>query len=314
MIEAIWFFAGLIFLFVGAEGLVRSASLLAKMCGVSSLVVGLTVVAYGTSSPELFVSCYGAYTGNVDIALGNVIGSNIFNILFILGMSALITPLLVHKQLIRFEMKIMLGVSFLLWLIGWYGPITCAIGLLFLMGVILYAIWLVRLSKKENDQSIVPIKDPPSWKTFLIQLIWIGAYLLILIIGSDLLVKGSVQIAKLLGVNELVIGLTVVAAGTSLPEAATSIVAALRKESDIAVGNVIGSNIFNILGVLGAAALFSPDGLPIPSTVLAFDIPFIVIISLACYPIFLSGRKITRCEGAIFLACYTAYLYYLIRK
>lgn len=312
MLAAIYLFSGIVLLFIGAEGLVHRAALLAKMFGVSSLVVGLTVVAYGTSFPELVVSCYGAYTGKVALSLGNVIGSNIFNILFILGMSAAISPLFVDRQIIRFDCKIMVGASLLFWLIGLNSPVMWQIGLLLLLGMAIYTYILVRLAKKGEEEKDSSTNMVQPKKGLFTQFVLIIIYLAVMIAGSDLFVRGAVMIAQFLGVSELVIGLTIVAAGTSLPEVATSIVAALKKEGDIAVGNIVGSNIFNLLGVVGTTILFSKERVTFPSKALSFDIPVMIAASLASLLFFISGKKVTRLEGILLLTGYAAYIFSLI--
>lgn len=309
---------GLILLVVGAEGLVRGASRLAAMVGVSPLVIGLTVVAYGTSSPEMAVSVRSGVAGQADIALGNVVGSNIFNVLFILGMSALITPLVVSRQLIRRDVPIMIGVSALLWVMSSAGYIGWLDGLILVTSALVYTIWTVRQSRHEN-QTLGPAYNEAfgavqtaTPRNLGIQAIYIIAGLVLLVIGANQLVEGAVALARLLGLTELVIGLTIIAAGTSLPEVATSVVASLRGERDIAVGNVVGSNIFNILAVLGLAAAVSPAGVRVSSQALAFDIPVMVAVAAACLPIFFTGWQITRWEGGLFLLYYGAYTVYLI--
>ncbi|HEV2131516.1 MAG TPA: calcium/sodium antiporter [Longimicrobiaceae bacterium] len=308
---------GLIVLVVGAELLVRGAARLAAAVGISPLVIGLTVVAFGTSSPELAVSVLASGSGQADLALGNVVGSNIFNVLFILGISALITPLVVAAQLVRWDVPLMIGVSVLLLLLALDGSVGRLDGMLLFAGIVAYTAWSVRESRKESAQaSPAPEGDAggESKKTpgyLLVQVGLVVAGLVLLVLGSRWLVDGAVEIARLLGVSELVIGLTIVAAGTSLPEVATSILAALRGERDIAVGNVVGSNIFNILAVLGISGLVAPEGVPVAAAALRFDIPVMIAVAVACLPIFFTGHLIARWEGALFLAFYAAYTVYL---
>jgi cation:H+ antiporter len=317
-----FFILGLIALIVGAELLVRGASKLALSFGISPLVVGLTVVAFGTSSPELAVSVQSTWSGQMDLALGNVVGSNIFNVLFILGLSALVTPLLVHQQLIRQEVPIMLGVSLLLWALAADGGIGRWEGLMLVTFLAGYTFLLVRQSRREAAavQAEVNIEyteafDGPAkgWDAHWgVQVLLILGGLALLVLGANWLVEAAVGFARELGVSELVIGLTIVAAGTSLPEVATSILAAIRGERDIAVGNVVGSNIFNILGVLGISALVAPSALAVAPAMLAFDLPVMVAVALACLPIFFTGNLIARWEGGLFFAYYLAYTVYLI--
>lgn len=310
------FLLGLGALVVGAELLVRGASKLALKLGISPLVVGLTIVAFGTSSPELAVSVQSVASGQTDIAVGNVVGSNIFNVLFILGVSALITPLVVNQQLIRQEIPIMVGASLLFVVMALDGGLSRLDGLIFLAFLIAHTTFLIVQSRRQQaisggDDQIGP--ETASWKTSVVaQLALIVAGLALLILGASWLVEAAIAFAKHLGVSEMVIGLTIVAAGTSLPEVATSVLAAIRGQRDIAVGNVVGSNIFNILGVLGLSALVAPNSLSVAPAMLAFDIPVMLAVAIACLPIFFTGHLIARWEGAVFVGLYVAYTLYLI--
>ena len=318
--DALLFIAGLVALFVGANALVHGASKLALSMGISPLVVGLTVVALGTSAPEMAVSTGAVLNGQSDIAIGNVVGSNIFNVLFILGISALIAPLIVHTQLIRQEVPIMLGTVVLLLALGLDGTISVLDGALLFGLMILYVIFLILQSRRasadqtaEFDEELKPPK-PNAWDAkWPVQIALIGAGLFLLVMGSDWLVSASVAFAKRLGISDLVIGLTIVAAGTSMPEVAASLVAAFKGERDIAVGNVVGSNIFNVLGCLGLGGLVSGSvGMALAPSVLTFDLWVVLAVSLACLPVFLSGREIARWEGGVFLIYYVAYVAYMI--
>ena len=314
----VWFALGLAALVVGAEALVRGASRLSLSFGISPLVVGLTVVAFGTSSPELAVSVQSAWSGQVDIAIGNVVGSNIFNVLFILGVSAAITPLLVNQQLIRQEVPIMIGVSLLFWALAADGGIGFWDGALLAGLLAAYIVLVIRQSRRETrdvqaeyDEAFAPPRG--GWDAHWgVQVLLIVGGLALLVLGSRWLVEAAVSFARYLGVSELVIGLTIIAAGTSLPEVATSILAAIRGERDIAVGNVVGSNLFNILGVLGVSAVVAPSTLTVSPAALAFDIPVMVAVAIACLPVFFTGNLIARWEGILFAAFYAAYAGYLI--
>lgn len=308
------FFLGLVLLIVGAEALVRGASALALSFGISPLVVGLTVVAFGTSSPELAVSVQSTWAGRVDLALGNVVGSNVFNVLFILGVSAVIVPLLVARQLVRQEVPVMVGVSLLLLMLAADGGLGRPDGLLLLGLLLAYTVFLVRQSRRQGRADVQPggAAPPPRARSVPVQLLLIAGGLGLLVLGATWLVDAAVAFAQRLGVSELVIGLTIVSAGTSLPEGATSIVAAVRGQRDIAVGNVVGSNIFNILGVLGVSAIVAPAGLAVAPSMLAFDLPVMIAVALACLPIFFTGYMIARWEGVLFLGLYTAYTAYLL--
>jgi cation:H+ antiporter len=315
LLTMILFVVGIGLLIGGAELLVRGASRLAAAVGVSPLVIGLTVVAYGTSSPELAVSIQAGLVGQADIALGNVVGSNIFNVLFILGISALIAPLVVSQQLIRLDVPLMIGVSFLLLFLGWDGKIGRFDGLLLFAGAVSYTIFAIYYGRRENEdiQTIYVQKfGPKNGRNWLVNIGLIVGGLVALGVGSNWLVDGAVALARTLGVSELIIGLTIVAVGTSLPEVATSILASVRGERDIAVGNLIGSNIFNILVILGAAGLTSPTGINVPAVALASDIPIMIGVAVACLPIFFTGHLIARWEGGLFFAYYIIYTLYLI--
>ncbi len=314
----ILFVVGLGILILGAELLVRGASRLALGIGISPLVVGLTVVAFGTSSPELAVSIGAALTGQADIALGNVIGSNIANVLLILGISAVITPLVVTQKLVRRDVPLMIGVSVLLLLLGLDGRIGRLDGLLFFAGVVTYTVLAIRQSRAENAAIAAEYAAEfgqagrPAGRQMLLNVGAMAVGLALLMLGARWLVDGAVSIARLLGLSELVIGLTVIAVGTSLPEVATSVIASIRGERDIAVGNVVGSNLFNILSVLGLTAAVTPRGIAVPAQALRFDLPFMIAVAVACLPIFFTGYRISRWEGALFLAYYGAYTVYLL--
>lgn len=316
--EYILLIAGLVLLVAGAEFLVRGASRLAASCGISPLVIGLTVVAFGTSAPEMAVSTVSCLAGQSGIAMGNVIGSNIFNILLILGISAVVAPLVVSQQLIKLDVPLMIGVSVLVYLFSADGRIGRMESLLLFSGIIAYTGFLIRKSRKEAREVQEEYareyggKEPLSPEFLLKDCALVLAGLALLVFGSKWLVDGAVAIAQRLGVSELVIGLTIVAAGTSLPELATSVVATVRGERDIAVGNVIGSNLFNLLAVLGMAGAVSPSGIAVSEQALRFDLPVMGIAAVACLPVFLSGSRISRREGALLLCGYIAYTAYLV--
>ncbi len=311
---ALLFLTGLALLIAGGELLVRSASHLALALGLTPLVVGLTVVAFGTSSPELAVSVGAAWSGKADVALGNVVGSNILNVLLILGAAALAAPLVVSRQLVIWDTPIMVGVSIGLLALAFDGRVGRVDGVLLAAGLAAYLAFALWLSRREaavlEDEDGVDGRGQPWWRSALLVLTGLG----LLIVGARWLVEAAVALAQALGLSELVIGLTIVAAGTSLPEVVTSIIAALRGQRDIAVGNVVGSNIFNILGVLGLAAIVSPDGVAVAPAALTFDIPVMIAVAVACLPIFFTGHSIARWEGALFLFYYAAYTAYLILK
>lgn len=311
--------AGMALLIGGAEALIRGASRLARAAGVSPLVIGLTVVALATSSPEMAVSFKAALAGQADIAVGNVVGSNAINILLILGLSALLTPLTVSAQLIRLDVPLMILASAATWWLARNGRIDRVDGAAFVVALLAYIVLCVRLGRREGrevkaqyerEYGGVPAMLRGRW---YVQIALVVVGLGMLIFGSQWLVDAAVVIARHLGASELVIALTIVAGGTSLPEVATSVMAGLRGERDIAVGNVVGSNLFNLLAVLGGSALLSPVGVAVSPAVLRFDLPVMVIVAVACLPIFITGRLISRWEGALFLAGYIAYTACLIR-
>jgi cation:H+ antiporter len=310
------FVLGLVALVVGAELLVRGASRLAVSFGVSPLVVGLTVVAFGTSAPEMAVSVGSALTGAPDLAIGNVVGSNIANVLLILGISALITPLLVDEQIIRQEIPIMIGASALLVVMALDGNIGAVESIALFALVIAYTVFLVvqsrRASKAVQDEFETEIPTSTWDRHWAVQLALIAVGLVLLVVGADWLVDAAVAFARAFGVSDLVIGLTVVAVGTSMPEIATSIIAAIRGQRDIAVGNVVGSNVFNILAVLGAAGIASGVGLPVSDAARNFDLWVMLAVAFACLPIMITGREIARWEGVVFLAYYVAYTAWLV--
>lgn len=316
MTTTLFFIGGLALLVLGAEFLVRGASKLALSAGISPLVVGLTVVAYGTSSPEMAVSVQAAVSGRNDLAVGNVVGSNIFNVLFILGAAALISRLVVAWQLVRQEVPIMIGVSLLLLLLCVDGRVSLVEGALLVTLLLGYTVFVVVQSRRELKMEAGAGEasgDGSGWdRHWAMQVLLVAGGLGLLVLGANWLVDAAVAIAKGLGVSELVIGLTIIAAGTSLPEVATSILAAIRGQRDIAVGNVVGSNIFNILGVLGISALAAPSGLSVAPAMVMFDIPVMIGVALACLPIFFTGHLIARWEGALFVALYAAYTIFLI--
>lgn len=312
------FVAGLVILIVGAEWLVRGASRIAAWAGVSPLVIGLTVVAFGTSAPELAINVQSSLAGQPDIAIGNVVGSNIANILLILGISAAIAPLMVQQQVVRQDVPLMIGVSLATYFFAMDGLISTLEGFILFFALLFYVWFLIRQSRKESaeveqeyEQEYAPQeqKSPRNW-AINIGLIVIG--LGMLVVGADWMVSSAVAVATWLGVSELVIGLTVVAVGTSLPELATSVTAAMKGERDIAVGNVVGSNIFNLMSVLGLSSIIVPVGIPVSQAALNFDIPVMIAISLASFPVFFTAGKIFRWEGFIFIGYYVAYTVYLV--
>jgi cation:H+ antiporter len=318
MLTFVLFILGIGLLLLGAELLVRGASQLAAALGISPLVIGLTVVAFGTSSPELAVAIQSSALGQSDIALGNVVGSNIANILLILGLAAVITPLAVAQQLIRQDVPIVIVVSVLVLILAWDGTISRLDGTLLAGGMLAYILFAIGQSRKESARvraeyaEAFGIEQPRAKPRWWLHLTSILVGLGMLTLGSRWLVDGAVAVATILGVSELVIGLTIVAVGTSLPEIAASVLASMRGERDIAVGNVIGSCLFNLLAVLGIAGLAAPAGIAVPSAARSFDLPVMLAAAIACLPIFIHRGMILRWEGALFLGYYAAYTIYLL--
>lgn len=322
--------SGLGVLIVGAEALVRGASKLAAGMGLSPLIIGLTVVAFGTSAPELAVSVGSSLSGQSDLALGNVIGSNISNVLLILGTSALVAPLVVDRQVVHLDVPVGLGAAVGALLLAIDGRVGRLDGLLLTAGILGYLAFqgIQARSAKRSDAAPAngtqpsvsglpfevgntePKKQAGSYWALNLGLVVGG--LVLLVLGARWFVEGAVRVAKRLGVSDLAVGLTIVAGGTSLPELATSVMATLRGERDIAVGNVVGSNVFNLLAVLGLSAAAAPKGIAVPNGALWFDFPVLVAVSLACLPIFFTGHRIERWEGGLFLSYYVAYVSYLL--
>lgn len=309
---------GFVLLVAGAELLVRGASRLAVLLGISPLVVGLTVVAFGTGSPELAVSIQSTWSDRPDIAIGNVVGSNILNVLLVLGIAALITPLRVSRQLVGIDVPLMIAASCVFCLFAIDGNIGRLEGLLLAMGMALYTVFAITKSRREIGQRAGNNSPEAQDATTQHRLgrslrygVLVLAGLALLVLGAEWMVEGAVTVARVLGVSELVIGLTIVAVGTSLPEIAATMVAGLRGERDMAVGNVVGSNLFNILAVIGLTSLISPAGLQVPTAALRVDIPIMVAAAVACLPIFMRDHRIDRWEGGLFLGYYFAYTTYL---
>ncbi len=305
------FIAGLAVLLGGSELFVRGASRLAAAVGVPALVIGLTVVAFGTSAPEAAVGIHSALEGQADIGLGNVIGSNIANVLLILGIASLFSPIPVSTRVVRVDVPVMVGISALLWILCLDGDLDRADGILMLVLVVVYNVWLVTAARRESARVGLP-KMPRTGPLGSVALVAAG--IVAIVLGARWLVEGAVILAQSIGLSELVIGLTVVAIGTSMPEVATSLIAGLRGEEDIAVGNVVGSNVFNILLVLGATATLAPAAIAVPRAALTFDLPIMVAVAASCLPIFFIDYRIGRRLGLLFLFYYAAYTSYLVLR
>ncbi len=314
----VYLIAGLGLLTLGGEWLVRGSSRLAAALGISPLAIGLTIVAFGTSSPELVVSVQAALHGQPDIALGNVIGSNIFNILFILGLCAIVAPLVVTQKLIRVDVPIMVAASLMIFIQSLDRRLSFFDGLVLTAVLAGYTVFVLRQKpsgnrelSREYEKELGPRKANKKHVMQNAVLIVLGLALLVL--GGKWFIGASIDIARALGVSELIIGLTLVAAGTSLPEVVTSLLAIFKGERDIAIGNIVGSNIFNILGIAGVSSLLN-QGLEISPAVLYFDLPVMLGVAIACLPIFFTGHRISRWEGFLFLGYYLFYVSYLCLK
>ena len=316
---------GLTGLLVGGELLVRGASELATAARISPLIIGITVVSFGTSTPELAVTVQAAHTGSPGLAIGNVVGSNIANVLLILGAAALVTPLAVESRIVRVDVPMIFAASLGLWLLSLDGSLGHWDGALLFAVLVVYLIWSVQQGKGEaeevrqdytgtikSDDSRAhgPALARPAAQLIRQGLLILGG-LILLVIAARAMVTGASEIARAYGVSELVIGLTVVAIGTSLPEFVASVVASSRGQGDIAVGNVVGSNLFNILAVIGIGAMVAPDGIPVSRDAIRLDIPIMIAVTLACLPLFFTGCRISRTEGGVLLGYFVAYTAYV---
>ena len=311
-VSIILFVVGLIMLFLGGEGLVRGASRLARVLGISPVVIGLTVVAFGTSAPEFVVGLFAALKGASDIVLGNIIGSNISNIGLILGIGAIISPLFIRIRIIKAEVPIMIALSLIL-----YGLAAWSLNLGLLQGVFLFGalisftIYSYFGSKNEPKQVEEEFEEfVGSGNSVRKQVVFIVLGLVALIIGARLVVDSAIFIARVVGISELVISITAVAIGTSLPELSTTIIAAIRKEHDIIVGNIIGSNIFNI-GILGVVSIIHP--VTVDSSLLRFEFPVMIFFSILVLPLMITGKKVGRVEGILLLVLYAAFIFMVFR-
>jgi cation:H+ antiporter len=313
---------GIVCLVLGAEWLVRGASTVATKLGLAPIVIGLTVVAFGTSAPELAVSVSGALSGNSDVAMGNVVGSNTLNILLILGLSAAISGLSIQQRLLKLDIPLLIVVSLAVYVLVLDDSVSRFEGAILFAGIVAYTVWLLRGARKgespevddEYEQAVETLEGSGFRKSLAFQIGLVVVGLALLVLGSQLLVDAATEIATELGVSDLVIGLTVVALGTSLPELATSVMAAIRGQRDIAVGNVIGSNIFNLLSVLGASAVVSSDGLAVNSEAIRLDIPVMLAATVVLLPICWNGFSVKKWEGATLIVFYVVYVVYLVME
>ena len=311
------FIAGLVVIIVGAELLLRSASRSAAMLGIRPIIIGLTVVSVGTSMPELAVGITAAAEGKGALAVGNIAGTNILNILFILGLSALIRPLPMQLLSIKLDVPVMIASALALMVMAWDGVLSRTEGALLLLAAIVYTVALVRLSRRETaalkkefteEYSVATLKPghgvkKGAWNAFLL-----AVGLAVTVLGAELLVSGAVDIAQSFGVSDAIVGLTIVAIGTSAPELATTMVATYKDDRDVAIGNLVGSSIYNILVILGLTCLVAPGGIDVSAEIMWIDLPLAALVALVCLPVFKSDRTVSRREGAFFVAAYLVYL------
>ena len=315
------FLAGLVVVIVGAEFIVRGGSRVAALLGVSPMILGLTVVAIGTSTPELAVGLTASAEGSGGLAVGNIAGTNIVNILFILGLSAWIMPLKVQLLSLKLDLPVMVVSALALLWMAWDGVLSRQEGALMVGASVAYTIAMVRLSRRESLPIQQEFSREYSAKNILprvatlqgtVSVLMLAAGIVVVVVGAELLVSGAVDIAQSLGVSDAVVGLTIVAIGTSAPELATTIMSTLKNERDIAIGNLIGSSTYNILFILGATCLATPSGVPVEASLLHVDLPLAALVALLCVPVFATDRLISRKEGAFFVTSYAVYLGTLI--
>jgi cation:H+ antiporter len=315
------FLAGLVVVIVGAEFIVRGGSRVAALLGVSPMILGLTVVAIGTSTPELAVGLTAAAEGNGGLAVGNIAGTNIVNILFILGLSAWIKPLKVQLLSLKLDLPVMVVSALALLWMAWDGVLSRQEGAIMVGASAAYTIAMVRLSRRESLPIQREFSREYSAKNILprvatlqgtVSVLMLAAGIVVVVVGAELLVAGAVNMARSLGVTDAVVGLTIVAIGTSAPALATTIMSTLKNERDIAIGNLIGSSTYNILFILGATCLATPGGVPVEASLLHVDLPLAALVALLCVPVFATDRLISRKEGAFFVTSYAVYLGTLI--
>jgi cation:H+ antiporter len=302
---------GSVLLIAGADRLVTGASALAKRLGLSQLVIGLTVVSVGTSTPELFVSAAGALQGKTDLAVGNVVGSNIGNILLILGMTGVLAPLAVNPRILSFDTPVMIAAAVMVAVLGIDGSLSRVDGAILLTCLMAY-LWLSVRSAKSGGTGSPQDASAKPVTALLPSVVWLVVGLCLLGGGCQLVVSGAVELAQAAGLSELVIGLTIVAVGTSLPEIVTSILAARRGETDLSVGNIVGSNILNVLAILGVSSMLTSEGLQVAEVALGFDIPVMIGVSILAWPILWTHRTVTRLDAVILGTGYVLYVAALI--
>ncbi len=305
--------AGLVLLLGGAEVLVRSGTALARRLGVPPIVIGLTVVSVGTSLPELAIGVDAARSGSPGLATGNIVGTNLVNLLLVLGLGALLRPVLFDRRTLRFDLPCMVAAALLLWVLARDGSLSTADGVVMVVAAVVYTVMVALAARRAGGGASVAEADPPSgggsaWRDLVLLAISIA----VIVWGAELLVAGAVEGARALGITEAVIGLTVVAIGTSAPELVTTVVSTLRGNAEMAVGNVIGSSVYNIALVLGVTVLSVPGGFEVPDEVLASDLVLMVAATLVAAPLFVSGARLSRVEGGLMVTAYGGYLAWLL--
>ena len=315
------FLIGLVVIILGAELVLRTSTRIANFLGIKPIIIGLTVVSIGTSMPELAVGITAAAEGKGALAIGNIAGTNIMNILFILGLSAAIRALPLHAMSIKLDLPVMIGAAIALTAMAWDGVLQAYEGILLLLAAVVYTVVLIRFSRMESDsikkeyeeeyehKRIAPVKTTWLW---VWNIILLGGGIYLTIIGAEWLVSGAVTIASSLGVSDAIIGLTIVAVGTSAPELVTTVIATIKNDRDVAVGNLIGSSITNILVILGITCILAPGGIDVSKDILWFDLPLAALVAIICYPVFRSDKQISRTEGAVFVSLYLIYFTSLI--
>jgi cation:H+ antiporter len=311
---------GLAALVGGAELLVRGGSKVAAGLGIAPIIIGVTVVSIGTSAPELAVGIEAATSGNGSLAVGNIAGTNVVNLLLILGLSAALRPLEMHAQTLRLDLPVMVASAALVLLLAWDGTISRLDGAILVVLALVYTLVIVRIARRERpfvteeyDREYATPQDKPETP---VRFAWHGALLLVgivvVVLGADMLVDGASGIARARGISEAVIGLTIVAIGTSAPELVTTVVSTIRGDRDIAVGNLLGSSVFNLLLILGVTATVPAGGIGVERTLVTVDLPVMLAVAVLCVPVFMSGRRVSRGEGLGFVGLYAAYLTYLL--
>lgn len=320
MIDAIaWLLGGLMLLIIGAEFVVRGGGALATRLGIPPLIVGLTIVAIGTSTPELGVGIEAALQGNGSLAVGNIAGTNTVNILLILGLSAALRPLALQMQTLRLDLPLIVFASLVLMVMALDGLLTRIEGLILIALGLVFTFAIVRVARRESikvkaqfAQEFAPEATSVwRWGPFY-ELFVLAGGIAVIVLGADWLVDGAVSLARMWQVSDAFIGLTIVAIGTSAPELVTTVISTIRNERDIAIGNLLGSSVYNILIILGVTCVVPPNGIEVGRQLITIDIPVMAAVALACVPVFITGREVTRTEGALFVSAYLSYLAYLI--